>query len=469
MFTQGVHVLYERMIRPRASDESLRRSEFILNVILAGSVWLALTAFLIAIESSIQLAETYHGAPPILLFGIVSIFATLLWASRKGWFRQASVAMISLYFISITYAVWTWGADLPQGILAYGLIIVMAGVLLGTRASFLVTALSGGAVLLATHVQLTGAVPAQSYWKNVPTDMGDAEVVVATFLIMAVISWLANREIAKSFERAWQFEAQLMAERDSLELKVQERTRELQRLQAEQITQLHPLVEFGRLASGFFHDLTSPLTAISLNLERLTRAPLDPGEARGHAERAFHATKRLEQFLKAVRQQVQQREILTRFSLAEEIVQALHVLDYRSRQEQTTIRFTETHLNLHTFGNPFKFSNVVTNLVTNALDACEHLPAGSPRIIDVELGYESGRAICRVRDTGLGIPSDHVTRIFEPFFTTKTAERGIGIGLSIVKDVIERDFNGAVAAECPATGGACMTVSFPIRTEQPSV
>lgn len=466
---QGVHILYERFIRPRADSEDLRRREYLLNVFLAGSVGLVGICFLIVLESVIRMGPVYRGVPLPMMAGIFLAFSSLLWLSRRGWIRTAAIILLALYTIPIAYGLMIWGADMPQGLLALGLLAIMSGILLGTTASFVVGVMIATLVLVLTHVQLNVGVP-QSYWRQEFADMPDAVVSSTTLLLMVVASWLAAREIEKSLRRARASEAALKVERDSLEQKVGDRTRDLQRMQAEQVAELHPLVEFGRLASGFFHDLASPLTAISINLERLAGAPLAQKEVKDHVDRAFHATKRLEAFLKAVRNQVQQREVLTRFSLAEEIGQALRVLEYRSRQEWTELTFIERHPDLYTYGNPFKFSKIITNLVANALDACESLPPHTPRQVTVELGYVAGMAVCRVCDTGNGIAPEHLPRIFDPFFTTKPPDRGLGIGLSIVKDVVERDFNGVVRASCPgeaSASGTTFIVSFPIRTEQP--
>jgi signal transduction histidine kinase len=463
---QGVLSLYRRFIEPRSKTEDLRRREFILNIFLLASIGLSFIFSVLVLYNTMNMPG-YRGVPFPVMFGILSAFSLLLAGSRRGYVRSAIVALLVLYFIPITYAFTVWGVDMPQGILGLGFLVAVVGALLGTRASFAAWFVFAALILTLTALQTKGVIVPRSYWRLEVLDVQDAFAICITLLLMTVVAWLSNREIKKSLHRAQASEAALMEERDSLEMKVQERTRELQRLQAEQVAQLHPLVEFGRLASGFFHDLASPLTAISLNLEQLTRVPLDPQNARGHADRAFHATKRAESYLKAVRNQVQQREILTRFSLAEEIAQALQVLEYRSRLEGTEILFLEKHPGLQTYGNPFKFSKVITNLVMNALDACEGLPPGALRRVEVELGYAGGMVVCQVRDTGPGIAPSHRSSIFEPFFTTKTSDRGIGIGLSIVKDVVERDFLGTVSADCPPEGGTCFTVTFPIRTEHP--
>ena len=87
--------------------------------------------------------------------------------------------------------------------------------------------------------------------------------------ILATVAWLSNTEIEKALHRALGSERDLAKERDSLEIKVAERTQELQQAQTEQLIQQYRFIAFGRIAAGLFHDLASPLTSVSLNLENI--------------------------------------------------------------------------------------------------------------------------------------------------------------------------------------------------------
>ncbi|HFC97314.1 MAG TPA: response regulator, partial [Thermosulfurimonas dismutans] len=77
------------------------------------------------------------------------------------------------------------------------------------------------------------------------------------------------------------------------------------------------------------------------------------------------------------------------------------------------------------------FAQMIQNLVLNALEA---MPQGGDIFIQAE--YQDGEVILVIRDTGPGIPREIQSRIFEPGFTTKPA--GTGLGLAVVKSVVER-------------------------------
>ncbi len=70
-------------------------------------------------------------------------------------------------------------------------------------------------------------------------------------------------------------------------------------------------------------------------------------------------------------------------------------------------------------------------------------------------------AIIKIADNGSGIPSDKIGQIFNPFFTTKEPGKGTGLGLFIVKQVVERN-KGTINVESQEGVGTTFTLTFPI-------
>jgi heavy metal sensor kinase len=104
-----------------------------------------------------------------------------------------------------------------------------------------------------------------------------------------------------------------------------------------------------------------------------------------------------------------------------------------------------------------RLEQVAANLIDNAL---KYTPAGGR--VDVEVGREGDVALLRVRDTGTGIPPDELSRIFDRLFRgdTSRAERGLGLGLSLVKAVVEAH-GGTVSVESEPGRGSVFTVRLP--------
>jgi len=104
-----------------------------------------------------------------------------------------------------------------------------------------------------------------------------------------------------------------------------------------------------------------------------------------------------------------------------------------------------------------RLEQVAANLLDNAI---KYTPAGGR--VDVSARREGGRAVLRVSDTGLGIPADEQPRIWDRLFRgdQSRAERGLGLGLSLVKAVVEAH-GGAVSVDSQLGRGSTFTVSLP--------
>jgi signal transduction histidine kinase len=85
------------------------------------------------------------------------------------------------------------------------------------------------------------------------------------------------------------------------------------------------------------------------------------------------------------------------------------------------------------------------------------------RTIEIFIEEKDGVATLRVTDNGCGMTPAVRARIFEPFFTTKDAQKGIGIGLATINNIIEKDLSGTIAIESQQGLGSTFTVAFPIQ------
>jgi signal transduction histidine kinase len=112
---------------------------------------------------------------------------------------------------------------------------------------------------------------------------------------------------------------------------------------------------------------------------------------------------------------------------------------------------SENHLVL---GNKNQLKQVFMNLMINAIHAMEN----EPRMLNIDTRQNGDKVETLVRDTGMGIPQEHLQRIFEPFYTTKT--KGTGLGLSISYGLI-KEHKGAIEVESKEAEGTCFIVQLP--------
>ncbi|HET9988994.1 MAG TPA: ATP-binding protein [Kofleriaceae bacterium] len=106
--------------------------------------------------------------------------------------------------------------------------------------------------------------------------------------------------------------------------------------------------------------------------------------------------------------------------------------------------------------NRTRIEQILVNLVINAVDA---MPGEGTVTVSVRPSADGKRVVCAVRDTGTGMPPDVLDKIFEAFFTTK-GERGTGLGLPVVRDIVET-YGGALVVETVPGEGSTFTFDLP--------
>jgi PAS domain S-box-containing protein len=108
-----------------------------------------------------------------------------------------------------------------------------------------------------------------------------------------------------------------------------------------------------------------------------------------------------------------------------------------------------------------QLSRVFMNLITNA---CQAIDGSGDIWITTKL--ENGTVIISIRDNGLGMDKEHLSRIFDPFFTTKDVGEGAGLGLSISYGIIQRH-KGEILVDSKKGSGTAFTIRMPTNFEAP--
>jgi signal transduction histidine kinase len=453
--------IYHHLIEAQSENEEQKRKEFILNILLISSEILMATILLLSFIREVIdiISGEDRGFQPavFILMGAVFVFAHYL--SRKQKIKIASLLFLSIFFIPNLYLSFHWGIDLPQSLLLYAFTILSAGILISTRFSLITTLFIS--LYLATLGYLQGhqIITPNTYWATEMVTIYDAIPIIITLSIMATLSWLANREIENSLRKALNSEQALKIERDNLEITVKKRTEQLQKMQMEKISQLYRFAEFGRISAGIFHDLINPLTAVSLNLEQLSRDK-QYQKTSYQVEQAVEAAKRMEVLVISVKKQLQKEECRRQFSINQEVKGMISLLNHRAIREKVLLKFRYEE-DIKIFGDPLKFSQIIMNLITNALDALGENSSLNKKI-SIKLNYQNNQEIkLTIKDNGPGISSENFEKIFTPFFSTKQG-KGLGLGLSSIQHLVEQDFRGKIEAKNNKEGGCLFSIILPI-------
>lgn len=451
------------LLEPSAADEEKQGREFILRVILLGMIALGAFLWVILLIDFFWLDDAYQGAPVWVPAAVVGLFVALLLLTRNGHFLISAQLFLAIFFAAVTYTQLNWRFDNPDGLLLYALIIVMASILLGSKSALMVTALMAGSLSSIHLLQANSIFVPVLSWRQEKPGMHEVIQYSSMFIVFLLVSCLYNTQIKKSLKRAKDSELALKKERDLLEVKVEERTRELKEVRMEKMEQMTRFAEVGKLASGAFHDFNNHLLDLSLYVERLKDSGNSYGENPAQAlEKVSRRCETVMDFARMIRRQIRQREVIASFSLNEEITQVLQMLDFKARHADVDLIFENGETILVT-GNPYKFRQLVQNLLSNAIEAYEGSVDGEIRKVVVSLNQSGDAARLTVHDWGAGIAPEDLGRVFDSFFSTKPAQKGTGLGLYICKEIVKHDFGGAITVESSHETGTVFTVELPVK------
>lgn len=216
-----------------------------------------------------------------------------------------------------------------------------------------------------------------------------------------------------------------------------------------------------RFVADAAHELRSPLTALSLQAERLAASEM-PAQARERLQPLRRGIERgrklLDQLLDLAKVQSTPSLPATAVSVHGVYRRVLEDLLPLAEAKQIDIG-VEGEQDVHVLMDEVELVTLVKNLVDNAI---RYTPAGGQ--VDLCVGVDQGAALLQVKDSGPGIPVEEQQRVFDPFYRSLGSDEvGSGLGLSIVKAIVERA--GARISlgftDEPHQRGLCVSVWLP--------
>ncbi|HEU4325282.1 MAG TPA: ATP-binding protein [Roseiflexaceae bacterium] len=226
----------------------------------------------------------------------------------------------------------------------------------------------------------------------------------------------------------------------------------------EQIQRAQRLASLGRLAGGLAHEIRNPLGIVRAAAQVLDSTLATTPQLREYTQvmqtEVDRVDRLIEQLLAYARPRTLQRGPVEPGQLVGRVVELTQVVAAR-QQVQLVAEVTPGLPPVE--GDAELLHQALVNLVLNALQAT---PAGGTVTITTQLCSTDRPPVVaiRVQDTGQGITPDDLPRIFDPFFTTR--DDGIGLGLSIVQQIVQ-EHRGTVEALNRPGAGAAFVVRLP--------
>ncbi|MEM7335436.1 MAG: tetratricopeptide repeat-containing sensor histidine kinase [Chloroflexota bacterium] len=271
-----------------------------------------------------------------------------------------------------------------------------------------------------------------------------------------------NLQIKYETEAA-QKEAKLLQEQNQvLEEKVAKRTRTL----AQQRDQLQNLnAQKNAFLTVLAHDMRSPLTVIGLRAELIRRNPELASQNPDYLETISEAQKTLSQMVENILdlEKLEAGQLIEinaiPFNLAEVSEEMVEQHQNLASREGVELAFSAKKQRVVVNSDHFLIQRAISNLITNAI---KYTPVGGK--VDVLVDKKHKHATIAVQDTGLGIEKRLLSKIFDRYYRVeshKKVAQGAGLGLSIVKAIVEAH-HGEVRVQSKREEGSCFTIVLPL-------
>ena len=252
----------------------------------------------------------------------------------------------------------------------------------------------------------------------------------------------------------------------TLEQKVEERTQELRRAQAETMRG-EKLASVGLLASGVAHELNNPLTGI-LTFSHLLRQKMPDKSADAEdMDLVIRETKRCAAIIKRLLDFAREKQPEKKFTDLNQVIDDT----VRIVERPAHLRDIEITVDLDRTLPPIwidadQIKQVIMNMLVNAQHAVEEKGtitvttrrANDPRATASE---DKPMVAISIVDTGCGIPEKNLKRIFDPFFTSKDVGKGTGLGLSVSHGIVEAH-GGLIDVQSKVGEGSTFRVFLPL-------
>jgi PAS domain S-box-containing protein len=228
------------------------------------------------------------------------------------------------------------------------------------------------------------------------------------------------------------------------------------------LTQSEKLAALGQFVAGIAHELNNPLQGVLGHLELLRTTGAFPKQLRREVQVIYREADRAAKIVRNLLVFAGSRRLTLRSVSLNVVLQkvlALRTPAHRAVGIEVVRHYDEKLPRVKS--DPLLLHQVFVNMIMNAEHAIAATGKNGRIEVATSVALSGDRIIVTVRDTGVGIPEDTLSRIFEPFYTTKEVGKGTGLGLAITYGIVQEHGGQIVAANHPE-GGAVFTVELPV-------
>jgi len=230
------------------------------------------------------------------------------------------------------------------------------------------------------------------------------------------------------------------------------------------------LSSLGELTASLAHEISQPLQNVNLNSELMVTELIKSDQIdqtiKQCALEIYEDSQRLKEIIEHIRlfSSRQRESVYIKFSIISSVEDALRLLHSQYKKLGIVFKMKHNDNPCYTIGNPYRFEQVVLNLLSNAKDALlekEKTPNnGFEKTIEISSYINDSSIYLEISDNGIGINDEVKVNLFNPFFSTKPLGVGQGLGLSIAKRIIT-EMNGNISFQSDYLLGTTMQIKLP--------
>jgi PAS domain S-box-containing protein len=142
--------------------------------------------------------------------------------------------------------------------------------------------------------------------------------------------------------------------------------------------------------------------------------------------------------------------------LAAVVRDSVAMLQWAGRLRKVDVKTNVGNAPLMVTVNRMRIEQILVNLIVNAVDAI----GDREGTVEIKVYPIDTRVVCEVRDSGSGIPPEHLEKIFQAFFTTKPEDKGTGLGLPVAREIVE-NYGGTLSVQSKVGVGTTFTFDLP--------
>lgn len=220
--------------------------------------------------------------------------------------------------------------------------------------------------------------------------------------------------------------------------------------------------QLANISSLIAHEVNNALAALNGNLMLMR---INFPDAEHSITKAEKSSERIHQIVSLIKMKSFPVRDTIKFNLSQSIKDEVMFLKIASKKDGIEFDTDQVKEDISLFANETELIQVFTNLVSNSVSVLKKMPFRSNgSLIKIHLESDGKEVTLQVEDNGPGIPEEYRDKIFQEGFTTKGKGEGTGLGLYLVKRIIEK-YHGSINFTTSSTG-TCFKVTLPISQEK---